>query len=132
MDDYLLFLAGVAMAAIIVFFMREIAPPTHRSSWEPVTKRDGGVNRRFSGSQGEVFTPKVLVIEFDEMGPGLQVNGEYHNPFERTEVDMVAAEVNSGGVSMEMVCVDEGEDEHELSDKYIGDLVNLSSATWLE
>jgi len=130
MDDYLLFAAGVAMAAIIVFFMREMSPPLPISSRETVM-RAGAQRGRFSRSQGEVFTPKVLVIEFDESGPGLQVNGEYHNPFERMRVDLVAAEVTVGGTSMEMVCVEE-EDENELSDKYIGDLVSLSSPTWLE
>ena len=129
MNDYLLFVAGVAMAAITVFLMREMTKPPGLSRRQG--RRHGGARGGFGGAVGEIFTPKVLVIEFDEMGPGLQVNGEYHNPFERVRVDLVAAEVSTGGGAMEMVCA-EDEDENDLTGKYIGDLVNLASPTWLE
>ena len=89
--------------------------------------------RRFAAAAGEVFAPKALALVFDERGPGISVNGMFHNEEEGTLVDLVSAEVSAGGMAVEME--NEGHDEEEKDERdhlRLGDVITLSGSTWLD
>ncbi|MDH4184301.1 MAG: hypothetical protein OEV92_08775 [Nitrospinota bacterium] len=132
MEDYMLFMAGMAMAAIIFYALSELNHPAAITPGRIGRAPGHRGARGFSFARGDVFKPRVIALEFDEMGPGMSVNGEYHNSFERTRVDMVAADVSAPGGDVELISGDGEEDENLQEEKRIGDLVNLTGPTWLE
>lgn len=126
-NDYALFAAGVGLAAILMFVLNLMRQEEERvlgQSWS----RPRGPESPLEVKPGEVFDPKVLLLEFNEHGASITVNGKFFNSFERLEMDMVVAEVDSGGKITELVSPAEV-DEDILAKKCCGNLVYFLSHT---
>lgn len=132
MDNWILVLAGLALAVALTSRLRQVDEPARRFMREPWGGRLAGPAERLAVEGAGMFTIKVIALEFDEIGPVMYVNGEFVNGPERLDVDFTAADVTVGGEIYEFVPFDPTGPEGESAGERMGDLHTLSSPLWIE
>ena len=128
MTDGLLWMAaGIALILVLTRRLRE-----ERNAPRPENFSVGKSPLRFGGSRhGGIFSVKVVALEFDEAGPVIFVNGNFQNDNKTLEIDVVVADVETGGGDEAFISFDPDVGTGR-GEKRMGDLVNLTAPVVLE
>ncbi len=120
-------LVGALLALTITTRLRQNQPTPGKDSFS----KELPFRPQVQVAENETFHVKVVALEFDDVGPTMFINGQFHNRSDRIDISMVTAEAQIGDETETFVSFDPIGDG-EQSEKEVGDLINFIAPIWLE